>query len=103
MTDDRQTRDRELAELLQYLHETRGLDLSGYKRVGLIRRLTKRMRTVGVEGFGAYQFFIEAHPGMHMRDTHAHKWRDFKMYRTKLIGCAGSWFILDVVYYANVS
>jgi len=63
MTDDRQTRDRELAELLQYLHETRGLDLSGYKRVGLIRRLTKRMRTVGVEGFGAYQFFIEAHPG----------------------------------------
>jgi len=47
--------------------------------------------------------FIEAHPGMHMRDTHAHKWRDFKLYRTKLIGCAGSWFILDVVYYANVS
>jgi two-component system CheB/CheR fusion protein len=61
MTDDRQTRDRELAELLQYLHETRGLDLSGYKRVGLIRRLLKRMRTVGVEGFGAYQSFIETH------------------------------------------
>src|SRR4051794_14987540 len=61
MTDDRQTRDRELAELLQYLHETRGLDLSGYKRVGLIRRLLKRMRTVGVEGFGAYQSFIERH------------------------------------------
>ena len=36
MTDDRQTRDRELAELLQYLNESRGLDLSGYKRVGLI-------------------------------------------------------------------
>jgi two-component system CheB/CheR fusion protein len=62
MTDDRQTRDRELTELLQYLHERRGLDLSGYKRVGLIRRLTKRMRTVGVEGFGAYQSFIETHP-----------------------------------------
>jgi two-component system CheB/CheR fusion protein len=62
MTDDRQARDRELAELLQYLHESRGLDLSGYKRVGLIRRLTKRMRTVGVEGFGAYRSFIETHP-----------------------------------------
>lgn len=47
--------------------------------------------------------FIEAHPGMHMRDTHAHKWRDFKIYRTKLIGCSGSWFILDVVYYAHVN
>jgi two-component system CheB/CheR fusion protein len=62
MTDDRQTRDRELAELLEYLHKSRGLDLSGYKRVGLMRRLTKRMRIVGVEGFGAYQSFIETHP-----------------------------------------
>ena len=62
MTEDRQTRDGEFAELLQYLHESRGLDLSGYKRVGLLRRLTKRMRTVGVEGFGAYQSFIETHP-----------------------------------------
>jgi two-component system CheB/CheR fusion protein len=62
MTDDRQTRDRELAELLQYLHESRGLDLTGYKRVGLLRRLTKRMRTVGVDGFGAYQSYIETHP-----------------------------------------
>jgi len=62
MTDDHQTRDRELVELLQYLHESRGLDLSGYKRVGLLRRLTKRMRTVGVEGFGAYQAYIETHP-----------------------------------------
>jgi two-component system CheB/CheR fusion protein len=65
MTDDRQTRDRELADLLRYLHESRGLDLSGYKRVGLIRRLTKRMRTVGVEEFGAYQSFIETHPTEH--------------------------------------
>ena len=62
MTDDRQTRERELGELLRYLHESRGLDLSGYKRVGLLRRLTKRMRTVGVEGFGAYQSYIETHP-----------------------------------------
>ena len=62
MTDDRQARERELVELLDYLHESRGLDLSGYKRVGLLRRLTKRMRTVGVEGFGAYKSYIETHP-----------------------------------------
>ena len=62
MTDLRQARERELAELLQYLHESRGLDLSGYKRVGLLRRLTKRMRAVGVDGFGAYKSYIETHP-----------------------------------------
>jgi len=62
MTDDRQTRDREFVELLRYLHESRGLDLSGYKQVGLLRRLTKRMRTVGVDGFGAYQSYVETHP-----------------------------------------
>ncbi|MBW8769840.1 MAG: PAS domain S-box protein [Gemmatimonadetes bacterium] len=62
MTDDRQTRERELTELLQYLHESRGLDLTGYKRVGLLRRLAKRMRAVGVEGFAAYQSYIESNP-----------------------------------------
>jgi two-component system CheB/CheR fusion protein len=60
MADDQKA--RELGELLAYLHESRGLDLSGYKRVGLLRRLSKRMRTVGVEGFGAYQSYIETHP-----------------------------------------
>ncbi|HUQ02578.1 MAG TPA: CheR family methyltransferase, partial [Kofleriaceae bacterium] len=62
MSDDRQIRERELTALLDHLHRTRGLDLSGYKRVGLLRRLTKRMRTVGVAGFGDYQRFLESHP-----------------------------------------
>ena len=62
MSDDRQTRERELNVLLDHLHRTRGLDLSGYKRVGLLRRLTKRMRAVGVDGFGDYVRYLEAHP-----------------------------------------
>jgi len=53
LSDDHQKQDVELALLLDYLQRTRGLDLSGYKRVGLLRRLTKRMRGVGVEGFSA--------------------------------------------------
>ena len=61
MSDDRQ--QRELAQLLDYLQRTRGLDLSGYKRVGLLRRLTKRMRAVGVDGFGAYVDYLETHSG----------------------------------------
>ena len=64
VSDDRhQQRERELAQLLDYLNRTRGLDLSGYKRVGLLRRLTKRMRAVGVEGFGTYVDYLESHPG----------------------------------------
>jgi two-component system CheB/CheR fusion protein len=62
VSDDPQARERELAELLDYLHRARGLDLSGYKRVGLVRRLTKRMRAVGVDGFGAYVGYLESHP-----------------------------------------
>ena len=63
MSEDRQKREHELALLLEYLHRKRGLDLSGYKRVGLLRRLTKRMRNVGIEGFGEYIDYLEAHPG----------------------------------------
>jgi two-component system, chemotaxis family, CheB/CheR fusion protein len=59
--DDHETRERELGVLLDYLRRARGLDLSGYKRVGLLRRLTKRMRSVGVHGFGEYLKYLESH------------------------------------------
>ena len=62
MSDDRENRERELVALLNYLHRTRGLDLSGYKCVGLLRRLTKRMRAVGVDGFAGYIDYLETHP-----------------------------------------
>ena len=62
MSDDRENRERELTALLDYLHRARGVDLSGYKRVGLLRRLTKRMSAVGVDGFAAYLDYLETHP-----------------------------------------
>ena len=40
---------------------------------------------------------------MHHKDAHAHKWRDIKAFRRKLLGAAGSWFLFDIVFYANVS
>jgi two-component system, chemotaxis family, CheB/CheR fusion protein len=63
VSHDHQQREHELAHLLEYLNRTRGLDLSGYKRVGLLRRLTKRMRSVGVQEYGAYVDYLESHPG----------------------------------------
>ena len=48
--------------LIDYLRRTRDVELSGYKRAGLIRRIAKRMRAVGAETFGAYRAHLEAHP-----------------------------------------
>jgi len=54
--------ERELAALIDYLQRTRGLDLGGYKRAGLLRRLQKRLRAVSVEGFTGYIDYLESHP-----------------------------------------
>jgi two-component system CheB/CheR fusion protein len=54
--------DIELAALITFLQRTRGLDLSGYKRAGLVRRLTKRLRAVAVPGYVAYIDYLESHP-----------------------------------------
>ena len=40
----------------------RGFDFTGYKRSSLMRRVDKRMQTVGVEGYGAYVDYLEVHP-----------------------------------------
>ena len=53
--------DGQLAELLQYLHVTRGFDFQGYKPTSLTRRIRRRMSAIGVETFDAYQEYIELH------------------------------------------
>ena len=53
--------DDEFEQLLEYLRSTRSLELGGYKRIGLMRRVAKRMRQVGVESFGAYVGYLQAH------------------------------------------
>ncbi|MGD2049385.1 MAG: chemotaxis protein CheR, partial [Chloroflexota bacterium] len=48
--------------LLKYLRQNRGFDFTDYKRASLMRRVSKRMADVGVEGFEEYQDYLEVHP-----------------------------------------
>jgi two-component system, chemotaxis family, CheB/CheR fusion protein len=55
--------DPEWPALLQYLLEERGFDFHGYKPASLSRRIRKRMQSVGLTSFTAYQDYLQAHPG----------------------------------------
>jgi two-component system CheB/CheR fusion protein len=48
--------------LLGYLQTARGFDFHGYKPGSLVRRIRKRMDTVGVDNFAVYQDYLEVHP-----------------------------------------
>ena len=48
--------------LLDYLKDTRGCDLSGYKTPTLSRRIEKRMSMVGAPDYPAYIDYLEVHP-----------------------------------------
>jgi two-component system, chemotaxis family, CheB/CheR fusion protein len=50
-------------QLLEHLRQTRGFDFTAYKRTSLIRRVLKRMHTVGVPTFDAYLDYLQLHPG----------------------------------------
>jgi two-component system, chemotaxis family, CheB/CheR fusion protein len=52
----------DLEELIEYLRLYRGVDFGGFKRNTLERRIRRRMSSVGVDGFGDYQGYLEAHP-----------------------------------------
>src|SRR5690349_15354690 len=59
MTDSNITPDdpelaRQADMLLLYLKRTRGIDLSGYKRPSLLRRIVRRMEAVKIEGLERY-------------------------------------------------
>jgi two-component system, chemotaxis family, CheB/CheR fusion protein len=49
-------------ELLLYLKRTRGIDLSGYKRPSLMRRIKRRIESVKIEGYERYIDYLEVHP-----------------------------------------
>jgi two-component system CheB/CheR fusion protein len=53
---------QELDSLLEYLRLARGFDFSSYKPASLTRRLQKRMETLGITSFAAYQDHLEVHP-----------------------------------------
>ena len=54
--------DPDFEALLEYIHRSRSFDFTGYKRSSLMRRVSKRMQLIGVEGFAAYLDYLEVHP-----------------------------------------
>jgi two-component system, chemotaxis family, CheB/CheR fusion protein len=54
--------DPAFESLLEFLKGSRGFDFTGYKRSTLLRRVSKRMQGVGIEGYDAYRAYLEAHP-----------------------------------------
>ena len=48
--------------LLEYLGRTRGFDFMAYKRPTLMRRVQRRMETVGVRDFHHYIDHLDQHP-----------------------------------------
>lgn len=49
--------------LLEFLKRARGFDFTGYKRPSLLRRIEKRMMTVGVDDFDRYVDYLTGRPG----------------------------------------
>ncbi|WP_380160875.1 CheR family methyltransferase [Kineococcus sp. R86509] len=49
----------EFEDFLQHLRSVRGLDLTGYKRASLLRRVRRRMSDVGVASFAEYRDVLE--------------------------------------------
>ena len=54
--------ERQSDMLLLYLKRTRGIDLSGYKRPSLMRRIRRRMDAIKIEGVERYIDYLEVHP-----------------------------------------
>ncbi len=54
--------DPGLERLLIHLKETRAVDLTGYKRPSLVRRVQHHMRHIGVDSFDDYYDYLEGHP-----------------------------------------
>jgi two-component system CheB/CheR fusion protein len=54
--------DERIEPLLDYLKTLRGFDFTAYKPSSLMRRIQKRMQTVNVSTYDAYQTYLEAHP-----------------------------------------
>ena len=55
--------DPAFESLLQFLKEERGFDFTGYKRTTLVRRVRRRMESVGLTDFEQYHDHLMLHPG----------------------------------------
>jgi two-component system, chemotaxis family, CheB/CheR fusion protein len=54
--------EHELDSLLEHLERNRAFNFGGYKRSTLARRIEKRVRASGANGFAEYRRFLDAHP-----------------------------------------
>ncbi len=54
--------DPDFEALLEFVKHSRGFDFTGYKRSSLMRRVAKRMQTVGIQDYRDYQDYLEVHP-----------------------------------------
>ncbi|BAU15527.1 chemotaxis protein CheR [Leptolyngbya sp. NIES-3755] len=52
----------EIEALLDYIKRSRGFDFTGYKRPSLLRRVSRAMQNVSIEGYGDYLDYLEVHP-----------------------------------------
>ena len=51
--------DHDFERLLDYIRTSRGFDFTGYKRSSLVRRVSTRMKAVGIETFADYLDFLQ--------------------------------------------
>ncbi|MGZ4186302.1 MAG: CheR family methyltransferase [Solirubrobacteraceae bacterium] len=51
-----------LDALLEFVHQIRGFDFTGYKRSSIERRVAKRMTAVGANSYDEYLDYLELHP-----------------------------------------
>jgi two-component system, chemotaxis family, CheB/CheR fusion protein len=57
-----ETKNPDFEALLDFLCRTRGFDFTGYKRLSLTRRVSRRMQMVGIENYLDYRDYLEVHP-----------------------------------------
>ena len=48
--------------LIDFIKRSRGFDFTGYKPTSLMRRIGKRVETIGLQTFGDYMDYLEVHP-----------------------------------------
>lgn len=53
---------KEFEGLLEYLKQNRGFDFTGYKSASVMRRVQKRMQSVGQNDYESYVDYLEVHP-----------------------------------------
>jgi two-component system CheB/CheR fusion protein len=53
---------RDLEHFLEELHRNRGVDFRSYKRLTILRRLSRRMAATGCKSLDEYSTYVEEHP-----------------------------------------